>query len=78
MKSNIVTEPDKKLNSFTVKFNVGTRKVEFVILANIKEPEIYAVLDNWFARTENYTADSLVNYINSKSHYGFKATLNSK
>lgn len=78
MKSNIVTEPDKSLNSFTITFNVGKRKVEFIILANIKETEMEPVLENWFARTEDYTAISLVNYINSKSHYGFKATLNSK
>lgn len=72
---NIVTEPTSKMNSFTIKFKVGKKSVKVDFFANIASDEIMAVFNNWTARTEEYTSQSLVNYINSKSHYGFKATL---
>ena len=74
---NIVTSPNEKINSLSINFNIGKgkkmKKVSFDISTNIKEDEMGAVLDNWFARTDEYTKESLVEYINSKSHYGFKA-----
>ena len=70
---NIVTSPDEQLNDLTVKFNLNDKPFKFDILTNIKENEIGPVLENWAARTGKYTVQSFVDYINSKSHYGFKA-----
>lgn len=49
-------------------------KKSLKIWANIRYNEIYPVVSNWLVRTKDYSAQSLVNYINSKSHYGFKAS----
>lgn len=72
---NIVTEPTNEMNSFTIEFKVGKKSVKLDFFANIAVDEIMAVFDNWTARTEEYTSQSFVNYINSKNQYGFKATL---
>lgn len=52
-----------------VQFNVGDDKAEFSIIHNM--PEVRGLsfndaLHNWIPRTDDYTAQSLVDYINSK------------
>lgn len=71
--SNIVTEPNKKLYNLKINFSVSGKPVSFDIITNVKENEMYAVLENWFARTNKYTQKSLINYINTKNKYGFQA-----
>ena len=72
---NIVTEPNKKLKDLNVSFLINGSPVSFDILTNVKQDEMEAVIINWIARTSKFTAKSLVNYINTKNHYGFKAEL---
>ncbi len=55
----------------TVSFDVNNKTVSFNIVHNL--PEIFGMslqnaVDNWIFRTEQYTAESLCDYINSKSH----------
>lgn len=72
---NIVSYPDDKMNDMCIAFNLDGKQISFNILTNVKDDEMYPVLDNWLARTNKYTDKSLVDYINSKSKYGFKAKL---
>lgn len=72
---NRVTEPNKKLKAIDVSFLVGKKPVKFTILTNVKQDEMLAVMENWIARTNTYSCKSLVNYINTKSQYGFKAEM---
>ena len=52
-----------------VQFNVGKKQVKFSIIHNM--PETHGLsfndaLNNWLPRTNDYTAQSLIDYINSK------------
>ncbi len=52
-----------------IKFNVDLEPKEFFIIHNLPETfgqSITEALDNWLARTEDFTDSSFVNYINSK------------
>lgn len=56
-----------------VKFNEGNNLVEFSIIHNIPHSGdingFNGALQNWIIRTEVYTAESFVDYINSKHVY---------
>lgn len=56
-----------------IQFKVGKKKVEFTIIHNIhgrgNVNSIDAALDNWLVRTDEYTPESFVDYINSKDIY---------
>ena len=52
-----------------VQFKVDGKQVNFTVIHNL--PETFGLsfnnaLDSWLARTQKFTAKSLVNYINSK------------
>lgn len=52
-----------------VTFNVGGKPVAFKIICRLPATQglnIDGALDNWLARTSEYTAQSFVAYINSK------------
>lgn len=63
------------------RLKIDGKPVELTFLANIKEDEVDAVISNWLPRIEAETAEpqdllkDLVRYINSKSHFGFKAEI---
>lgn len=71
MSKNIVSSPMDGMKETTVTINGSLA----TFMTNVKFDELDAVMDNWEARTDEYTVESLVDYINSKSHYGFKAEL---
>jgi len=75
---NIVTAPSEKMNDLELSFKISykTGKEEtlvFNIRTNIKPDDMEVVMENWLVRTEEYTVESLVEYINSKSKFGFIA-----
>ena len=72
---NIVSGPADRLLDTTVQMNIGKKRVEWRFLTNVKKDEMDAVIQNWSTRTSTYTLSSLVEYINSKSDYGFEARL---
>lgn len=73
--------PDDNMNRITIRLKIDGKPVELTFLANIREDEVDAVITNWLPRIEAETAEpedllkDLVRYINSKSHYGFKAKI---
>ena len=54
----------------TVAFKLNTDKVSFEIIHNLNQHNysLDVVVQHWIARTEKYTVQSLVDYINSKTH----------
>lgn len=54
----------------TIKFNVDDEPVEFTVEHNLPDISGLSMTDavhNWTARTKEYTAESLSEYINSKN-----------
>lgn len=51
-----------------IQFNVDGKKVAFSVVHNLDEfgQSIEAALDNWLARTKDFTGPSFVKYVNSK------------
>lgn len=72
---NVVSSPMGGMQQLRIELWIDERKTEFIFWTNIKEDEIGAVIENWQARYDELTVETLVEYINSKSHYGFKASL---
>ena len=66
MKPNITGKEAKDFQEHTCLFNVKGEEKRFVIKDNMTDDECYAALVNWVHRTEDYTAQSFCNYINSK------------
>lgn len=59
-----------KLIKLDIEFKINKKKVAFSIIHNL--PEVHGMsiedaLDNWLARTEEFTAKSLADYVNSKN-----------
>lgn len=56
-----------------VEFNVDNKNVKFSIVHNIPNSRninsIDAALENWLMRTDDFTDESFVDYINSKDVY---------
>lgn len=71
---NIVSSPVDGMQQLRIELWIDEKKTEFIFWTNIKEDEIGAVIDNWQARYDELTVETLIEYINSKSHYGFKAS----
>lgn len=64
------------MKEFTIRLIKGHTEWEFTIVANLKtDSDMQAVIDNWTSRTRKYTVQSLIDYINSKSKYGYKAQM---
>lgn len=58
------------LQKANIEFNVDGKPVKFSVIHNLPANfglNIDGAVDNWLARTEEYTAQSLVDYINSKN-----------
>ena len=73
MKGKKTNKHLKEWHENEIVFFVGKRKVEFKIVSNVENME--ACIDNWLARTTNYTKKSLIKYINSKNwanQYAYK------
>lgn len=76
----IVSSPSEKMIEHYAVIDDGKKGIEIRVMANIKKDELFPVVQNWLARVkyplvEFVTPQSLVDYINSKSAYGFKAEL---
>lgn len=69
----VADAPDEKMHDIVVHILVGKEKRALAFRSNITQDSVNAVVTNWMFRTEDHTADSLIEYINSKSHYGYKA-----
>ncbi len=62
-----------KLKEVEIKLSTG---LQFKLLVdNETEKNIEKCLDNWLARTGEFTQQSMCDYINSKSHMGTKAVI---
>jgi len=64
----------KNLMNTTIKFKVGKKSVQFDVEHNLPDISGLSMSDavtNWVHRTDDYTAESLSEYINSKDsgHY---------
>jgi hypothetical protein len=75
--NNIVTSPDTEMHLIGAEVCSDTQTFLIQVRANIREEDVDAVLTNWLARVTTFppTPMQLVEYINSKSAYGFKAEL---
>lgn len=71
--NNIVTGPSEDMHDIVIGVKIKGETKEFTFIANIGESDIDAVFHNWIMRTKEYTTQSLVDYINSKSAHGFYA-----
>jgi hypothetical protein len=64
-----MSKDKEELKESTVRLNeVGGGYKLFTIRTNMTQDEIYAATINWSARTQHYSAESLCDYITSKSH----------
>ncbi len=74
----ITFAPAKNMNELDIDLSQFSEWAEvkgiIKIWANIKYDELLPVVSNWLVRTNDYSPHSLVDYINSKAHYGFKAS----
>ena len=65
-------EMDEQLKDLEIEFSVGDDKIIFTIVTNMPETGIGVgadmALDSWLPRTDTYTCQSFVDYINSKSY----------
>ncbi len=76
----------EQLERAYIGFNVGKERVEFTVIHNIHSygQSIESALDNWLARTDEYTVDSFCEYVESKDikfmclHEKLKSKLNKK
>lgn len=55
----------RKLSSFTISFDSKDKK-DFSVNSNMNEDTFQAAAINWAARTKVFTAESFVDYVNSK------------
>lgn len=70
---NIVSAPSEESHNFIIGIMIKGELKELRFISNIQVDETEAVIQNWIPRTQEYTSQSLVDYINSKSAYGFHA-----
>ena len=63
--------PKAKWTKTSVRFLLDKKEIKFEIIHNLAD-QGYVVqgplLDNWLARTKKWTAEDLVDYINSKKY----------